>query len=89
LVGEKIDRYGYEISILFESLQCTPSLASWAAPLVEFHGLYATLKRASLGAETRYTKNEDPMGHVLVTWKTRNNKLFESYIDKASVASAS
>jgi hypothetical protein len=56
---------------------------------VEFHGLYATLKRVSLGAETWYIKNEDPMGHVLVTWKTRNDKLFESYIDKASVASAS
>jgi hypothetical protein len=59
------DGYEYNDPILFEFLLCTLSLG--AAPLVGLCRLCTSFELASFWARTRYAKNKEPMGRVLIT----------------------
>jgi hypothetical protein len=67
VVGENLDRYGYSNPIFIESLEYTPRFNSTGYAIIGLLKLLVFFKWASSLAGNRYTKNEDPMGRVLIS----------------------
>jgi hypothetical protein len=66
-----LDRYGYSNPIFIESLEYTPRFDSMGYAIMGLRKLLVFFKWASSWAGNMYTKNEDPMGHILVTCNIR------------------
>jgi hypothetical protein len=67
VVGENLDHYGYSNPIFIESLEYTPRFDSMGYAIMGLRKLLVFFEWASSLARNRYTKNEDPMGRVLIS----------------------